>query len=193
MSENNEESIALEATGEEQQVPEGEEQPEEQASDSVAPEPSVDEAEAERRTGEDRNSSKQEVPEIKPSTVVYAGRRKTAVARVRILPGAGRVFVNGMFMGDYFTSVAQEWAVIEPLRVAGVENRVDVIVNVRGGGKSGQAEATRLGIAKALCELNEEIAKKMRKGGFLARDPREKERRKYGLKKARKAPQYSKR
>lgn len=131
--------------------------------------------------------------EIKRSKVVSAGRRKTSVARVRILPGSGRIFVNGVIMGDYFTSASQEWMVTEPLRVAGVEGKVDVIVNVRGGGKSGQAGATRLGIAKALCELGEEVAQRLRKAGLLARDSREKERRKYGLKKARKAPQYSKR
>ncbi len=131
--------------------------------------------------------------EIRPSSKVHAGRRKSSVARVRVLPGQGRVFVNGRLAGDYFTSALQEWQVFEPLRVTGLQDKVDVIVNAQGGGKSGQADATRLGIAKALSELDESIAQFLRKEGFLARDPREKERRKYGLKKARKAPQYSKR
>lgn len=131
--------------------------------------------------------------EIRRPAKVYAGRRKTSVARVRIFPGSGRIFVNGRLAGDYFTSALQEWLVFEPLRTTGVLDKVDVFVNAKGGGKSSQAGAARLAIAKALCELDESIARVLRKGGFLARDAREKERRKYGLKKARKAPQYSKR
>lgn len=131
--------------------------------------------------------------EIKESAKVHSGRRKTSIARVRIFPGSGRIFVNGRLAGDYFTSALQEWMVFEPLRAAGLADRVDVFVNAKGGGKSSQAGATRLGIAKALCEVDETIAQALRKAGYLARDPREKERRKYGLKKARKAPQYSKR
>lgn len=131
--------------------------------------------------------------EIRPSSKVHCGRRKTSVARVRIFPGSGRIFVNGTLAGDYFTSALQEWLVFEPLRAAGVADKVDVFVNAKGGGKSAQAGATRLGIAKALCEVDESISARLRREGFLARDAREKERRKYGLKKARKAPQYSKR
>jgi small subunit ribosomal protein S9 len=131
--------------------------------------------------------------EIRQSSKVYSGRRKTSISRVRIFPGSGRIFVNGRLAGDYFTSALQEWLVFEPLRAVGVLDKVDVFVNAKGGGKSSQAGATRLGIAKALCELDESIAQVLRKAGYLARDSREKERRKYGLKKARKAPQYSKR
>lgn len=130
---------------------------------------------------------------IKPSSKVHTGRRKTSVARVRILPGSGRVFINGQTAGDYFTSAWQEWLVFEPLRTLGIQDKVDIVVNAKGGGKGSQAGATRLGIAKALCELDEEVAQYLRRNGYLARDSREKERRKYGLKKARKAPQYSKR
>ncbi|MBE3575563.1 MAG: 30S ribosomal protein S9 [Firmicutes bacterium] len=121
------------------------------------------------------------------------GRRKTAVARVRLLPGNGKILVNGRELAQYFGRPSLQILVREPLKVAGAEDRYDVLVNVRGGGLSGQAGAVRHGIARALVTVDGEFRAPLKKAGYLTRDPRMKERRKYGLKKARKAPQYSKR
>jgi len=121
------------------------------------------------------------------------GRRKCAVARVQLVPGTGRIIVNGKSLSEYLNRPTLETLVRAPLKVAGVEDRYDVIVNVQGGGISGQAGAIRHGIARALCEIDPEFRGPLKKAGFLTRDPRVKERRKYGLKKARKAPQFSKR
>ncbi|HLS91580.1 MAG TPA: 30S ribosomal protein S9 [Limnochordia bacterium] len=121
------------------------------------------------------------------------GRRKTSVARVRLVPGSGRIIVNGKSLEEYFQRPVLEKMVRAPLAVTKTEDRYDVIANVRGGGLSGQAGALRHGIARALLEADEEFRVPLKREGFLTRDPRMKERRKYGLKKARKAPQYSKR
>ncbi|HHV61704.1 MAG TPA: 30S ribosomal protein S9 [Firmicutes bacterium] len=121
------------------------------------------------------------------------GRRKCAVARVRITPGSGNIIINGKPLTEYFGRKVLEIVVKEPLRVAGVLDRYDVIANVRGGGITGQAGAVRHGIARALLNISEELRSPLKKAGLLTRDPRMKERRKYGLKKARKAPQFSKR
>ncbi len=121
------------------------------------------------------------------------GRRKEAVARVRLLPGTGAFVLNGRPLEEYFPTRAQRLVVTAPLRVAGREKDLDVVATLKGGGVSGQAGALRLGIARALIELDPELRPVLKKEGFLSRDAREKERRKYGLKKARKAPQYSKR
>ncbi|MDH7571962.1 MAG: 30S ribosomal protein S9 [Clostridia bacterium] len=121
------------------------------------------------------------------------GRRKEAVARVWIRPGQGRVMVNRRLLEDYFPMEMLRQKILEPLRAVGLEGRYEVIANVRGGGVSGQAGAVRLGIARALLQADSGLRPALRRGGLLTRDPRMKERRKYGLKKARKAPQYSKR
>ena len=121
------------------------------------------------------------------------GRRKEAVARVRIVPGSGRFELNGRTLEEYFPTRAHRMIVATPLRVAGLEREIDVIARIHGGGTSGQAGALRHGIARALIEMNPELRGSLKSEGLLTRDAREKERRKYGLKKARKAPQYSKR
>ena len=121
------------------------------------------------------------------------GRRKEAVARVRILPGSGRFELNGRPLEDYFPTRAHRMVVTTPLRLVGREKDFDVVARLHGGGVSGQAGALRHGIARALIELDPGLRGQLKAEGFLRRDAREKERRKYGLKKARKAPQYSKR
>jgi small subunit ribosomal protein S9 len=121
------------------------------------------------------------------------GRRKQAVARVRIRPGQGAITVNGHPFEEYFTSATHRMIVTEPLRLTETTESWDIDVTIDGGGVSGQAGAFRLGIARALCELDPELRAALKKAGFLTRDAREKESKKYGLKKARKAPQYSKR
>lgn len=121
------------------------------------------------------------------------GRRKEAVARVRLVPGTGAFVVNGRSLDEYFLTRSQRLIVTAPLRTAGREKDLDVIATIEGGGVSGQAGALRLGIARALIELDPGLRPVLKKEGYLSRDAREKERRKYGLKKARKAPQYSKR
>jgi small subunit ribosomal protein S9 len=121
------------------------------------------------------------------------GRRKEAVARVRLVPGTGRFDLNGRSLEEYFPSRTQRVIATAPLRTAGREKEFDVIARLEGGGATGQAGALRHGIARALIELDESLRGILKKEGFLTRDAREKERRKYGLKKARKAPQYSKR
>jgi len=126
-------------------------------------------------------------------TQTTTGRRKEAVARVRLVPGEGNFTLNGRSLDEYFTTRAQRMVVSEPLRLVGKEKDFDVIARIKGGGVSGQAGALRLGIARALIEFDPELRPALKAEGFLVRDAREKERRKYGLKKARKAPQYSKR
>jgi small subunit ribosomal protein S9 len=121
------------------------------------------------------------------------GRRKEAVARVRITPGTGQFELNGRALDDYFPTRAHRMIVVEPLRVAGHEKDLDVVAKITGGGVSGQAGALRHSIARALVELDPSLRPALKSEGLLTRDSREKERRKYGLKKARKAPQYSKR
>lgn len=121
------------------------------------------------------------------------GRRKNAVARVRILPGTGRVLVNGRTYEEYFPVSTMQIAILAPLKTAEADGRFDVFVRVGGGGLSGQAGAVRHGIARALLGVDPNLRGGLKQGGFLRRDARMKERRKYGLKKARKAPQFSKR
>jgi small subunit ribosomal protein S9 len=121
------------------------------------------------------------------------GRRKCAVARVRLLPGDGRVVVNGKLIADYFGRPALEAIVRAPLEEAALPIAYNVIVKVLGGGHSGQAGAIRHGVARALVRMDEALRPAMRRSGFLTRDSRVKERKKYGLKRARKAPQYTKR
>ncbi len=133
------------------------------------------------------------------------GRRKRATARVRLYPGEGSIIVNDKPIEDYFPRMVDRKVILEPLEVTGMDSAFNVSVKVNGGGPSGQAGAVRMGIARALCHRDEELPEAtpdtpslrlrpvLRKGGFLTRDAREKERKKPGLKRARKAPQYTKR
>lgn len=125
--------------------------------------------------------------------VQTTGRRKGAVARVRIRPGTGTVTVNARDITAYFPSRAHRMIITEPLRVLDLDATYDVAATIAGGGVSGQAGALRLGIARALVDADPEARGTLKRAGFLSRDQREKESKKYGLKKARKAPQYSKR
>ena len=121
------------------------------------------------------------------------GRRKSSVARVRLLPGSGNVTINGRNMDEYFGLETLKLLVRQPLELTGTLGKFDVIVNVVGGGVSGQAGAIRHGITRALIESDETLKPVLKKAGFVTRDPRMKERKKYGLKAARRAPQFSKR
>jgi small subunit ribosomal protein S9 len=121
------------------------------------------------------------------------GRRKESVARVRLRPGTGKITVNGRAIEEYFPILTHQVVAKEPLRITQTEEVYDVDATLDGGGVSGQAGALRLGIARALVALDSDTRGPLKKAGLLTRDAREKERRKYGLKKARKAPQYSKR
>jgi small subunit ribosomal protein S9 len=121
------------------------------------------------------------------------GRRKEAIARVRIVPGSGEFVVNGRPLDDYFPTRVHRMVARAPLTSLGRERDYDIAASISGGGIAGQAGAVRLGVARALIELDPELRSQLKADGFLTRDSREKERRKYGLKKARKAPQYSKR
>jgi len=121
------------------------------------------------------------------------GRRKNAVARVRIVPGKGNIQVNGVSLDEYMPTDVAKIIVRQPLVVTGTEGKYDLIVKVIGGGFSGQAGAIRHGLSRALVKANEEFKPALKAAGFMTRDPRMKERKKPGLKKARKAPQFSKR
>lgn len=121
------------------------------------------------------------------------GRRKNAVARVYLVPGEGKVTVNGQEAGAYFCRKVLEVLVRQPLELTGLANRFNVSARVNGGGLSGQAGALKQGIARAMIEADPNLRVILKRAGFLTRDPRMKERRKYGLKKARRAPQFSKR
>ena len=122
------------------------------------------------------------------------GRRKKAIARVRLIPGGnGTIVINDRAFEDYFPQGTLQYIVKQPLALLEVEAKYDVMVNVVGGGYTGQAGAIRLGVARALLEAEEGCRPALKKEGFLTRDPRSKERKKYGLKKARRAPQFSKR
>ena len=121
------------------------------------------------------------------------GRRKEAVARVRMVAGTGNLDVNGRPFEEYFPTRVHRMVALAPLKLLGREKDFDIVATVKGGGIAGQAGAIRLGIARSLLELDPELRGQLKAEGFLTRDAREKERRKYGLKKARKAPQYSKR
>ncbi|MFO7612206.1 MAG: 30S ribosomal protein S9 [Clostridia bacterium] len=121
------------------------------------------------------------------------GRRKKSVARVRLVPGNGQITINDRNIDEYFGLATLKVIVRQPLTLTKTDGRFDVLVNVKGGGFTGQAGAIRHGISRALLEAGPEMRPELKKAGFLTRDPRMKERKKYGLKKARKAPQFSKR
>lgn len=121
------------------------------------------------------------------------GRRKTATARVKIIKGTGKILVNTRPIEDYFPIALTRKIIVQPLTVTETVGKFNVLANIAGGGSSGQAGALRHGIARALLKFNEEFRSLLRKNGLLTRDPRMRERKKYGLKRARKRPQFSKR
>lgn len=128
-----------------------------------------------------------------PDQALATGRRKRSIARVRVMPGDGTITVNELPIERYITSLVQRVKILDPLRVAGVQGSYNVVARVEGGGSSGQAGALRLGIARALIEIDPGNRGALKRAGLLTRDARVKERKKYGLRKARKRPQYSKR
>jgi len=127
------------------------------------------------------------------SRYLATGKRKNAIARVTLLPGSGKIVINGRPIEEFFPRPLHQTTAVQPLVITGYENSVDVRVRVHGGGISGQAGAVRHGIARALTEVDSELRGELKRRGFLTRDARAKERRKAGLKKARKRPQFSKR
>lgn len=131
---------------------------------------------------------------IKPITYSGTGRRKSAIARVRLTPGSGKLIINGL-PGESYLQFSPNYLRISyaPLKVLGLKHEYDIHVKTEGGGLTGQANAIRLGVARALCSINADNRTVLKAEGYLTRDSRIKERRKYGLRKARKAPQYSKR
>ena len=155
-------------------------------------------ADADAVDGDDEEVVEAPAPERKPQVRISGpagatGRRKEAIARVRLIPGTGIWNINGRTLEDYFPNKVHQQIVNEPLVTLDVQDRYDVLVRVHGGGVSGQAGAVRLGIARALTETDADARPPLKKAGFLTRDARVKERKKYGLKKALKAPQFSKR
>jgi small subunit ribosomal protein S9 len=132
-------------------------------------------------------------PRVGTETAQTVGRRKEAVVRVRVVPGTGQFTLNGKTLEDYFPNKVHQQLIREPLVTVEKGEAFDIRANLKGGGITGQAGALRLAIARALIELDADDRPALKKAGFLTRDPRVKERKKYGLKKARKAPQYSKR
>jgi small subunit ribosomal protein S9 len=130
---------------------------------------------------------------VTAETAQTVGRRKEAVVRVRLTPGSGKFLLNGKTLEEYFPNKVHQQLIREPLVILDKPETFDVRANLHGGGISGQAGALRLAIARALIEIDSDDRPALKKAGFLTRDPRAKERKKYGLKKARKAPQYSKR
>ena len=130
----------------------------------------------------------------KENIVFYGtGRRKSSIARVRLLEGTGKITINGKDIDEFFGLETLKVIVRQPLTVTNTTSKYDIIATVKGGGTTGQAGAIRHGLARALNEANQEYRPILKQNGFLTRDPRMKERKKYGLKKARKAPQFSKR
>ena len=121
------------------------------------------------------------------------GRRKSSVARVRVYPGTGKITINERDIDDYFGLETLKVIVRQPLELLGLTEKFDIVVRVQGGGVSGQAGAIRHGLSRALLEYDETLRPQLKKAGFLTRDPRMKERKKYGLKGARRAPQFTKR
>ena len=125
--------------------------------------------------------------------VQATGRRKTSVARVRLLDGTGQITLNGKSLDAYFPEATHRIRVMEPLRITELEGRYDIDATLEGGGTTGQADALRLGIARAIIEIDPQLRPILKKAGLLRRDDRKVERKKYGLRKARRAPQFTKR
>ena len=140
-----------------------------------------------------KTTTKKATKVAKAPEFLGTGRRKCSVARVRITAGSGKIEINGKTIDEYFDLETLKTIVRQPLVLTETLNNVDVVVNIYGGGKTGQAGAIRHGITRALIEFRPELRAELKKAGFLTRDARKKERKKYGLKKARRAPQFSKR
>ncbi|MBB4674298.1 small subunit ribosomal protein S9 [Crossiella cryophila] len=167
---------------------------EESAEEVAAEVTESDEAAAEASdTESDEDAAPVRTIPVLSKPVQTVGRRKEAVVRVRLVPGSGKFLLNGKTLEDYFPNKVHQQLIKEPLVTLEKVEAFDIFGNLRGGGPSGQAGALRLAIARALIEVDSEDRPPLKKAGFLTRDPRVKERKKYGLKKARKAPQYSKR
>jgi small subunit ribosomal protein S9 len=166
-----------------------------EVSETEAVDAEIGEVEAE--FGDDEVGDDVELPEIpavfSDRPIQTVGRRKEAVVRVRLMPGSGAFRLNGKSLEEYFPNKLHQQLIREPLVTVEKTERFDIFANLKGGGTSGQAGALRLAIARALIESEPEDRPPLKKAGFLTRDPRVIERKKYGLKKARKAPQYSKR
>ena len=176
------------------------EAPEAEAAEADAPEADAPEAEAEADASETEAAEAEAAPVVRHTLNAGAhhlaqtvGRRKEAIVRVRLLPGTGKFTLNGKTLEQYFPNKVHQQLIREPLVTTEKPETFDVVANLRGGGTTGQAGALRLAIARALIAVDSEDRPVLKKAGFLTRDPRVKERKKYGLKKARKAPQYSKR
>jgi small subunit ribosomal protein S9 len=151
------------------------------------------EAEATAEAGEEEPAPRRAVQLESDARFGATGKRKSSIARVIVLPGNGQIEVNTRSLEEYFPRSLHQSMARQPLVTAGYDGNVDVRVRVHGGGIAGQAGAVRHGIARALCEIDPELRRELKRRGFLTRDAREKERRKAGLKKARKRPQFSKR
>ena len=150
-------------------------------------------SEAKTSTKKTTKTSKAKSSKAKAQEFLGTGRRKCSVARVRITTGSGEITVNGMKVNEYFDLDTLIAIVKQPLVLTDTVNSVDIVANIYGGGKSGQAGALRHGITRALIEFRPELRAELKKAGLVTRDARKKERKKYGLKKARRAPQFSKR
>jgi small subunit ribosomal protein S9 len=137
--------------------------------------------------------AKPATPRVTGETAQTVGRRKEAVVRVRLVAGTGQFVLNGKTLEEYFPNKVHQQLIREPLVILEKPEAFDIRANLKGGGITGQSGALRLAIARALIEIDSDDRPALKKAGFLTRDPRVKERKKYGLKKARKAPQYSKR
>lgn len=146
-----------------------------------------------RKYGKSGNKERKEEIIHGSGPILWYRTEKNAVARVRLVPGDGNVTVNNRSLDEYFGKKTLEMIVKQPLNLTNTLGQYNVLASVRGGGTSGQAGAVRLGIARALIKADPNLRPALKKAGFLTRDPRMKERKKYGLKKARRAPQYSKR
>ncbi len=167
---------------------------EEAAVDAEATEIADDRRRVRRRDRRRSTSRSPEIPAVfSDRPIQTVGRRKEAVVRVRLMPGTGEFRLNGKSLEEYFPNKLHQQLIREPLVTVEKTERFDIFANLQGGGTSGQAGALRLAIARALIEADSEDRPPLKKAGFLTRDPRVIERKKYGLKKARKAPQYSKR
>ena len=140
-----------------------------------------------------KTTTKKSTKAAKAQEFLGTGRRKCSVARVRVTTGSGNITINDKSIDEYFDLETLKTIVKQPLVLTETLNNVDVVVNIYGGGKSGQAGAIRHGITRALIEFRPELRAELKKAGFVTRDARKKERKKYGLKKARRAPQFSKR
>jgi small subunit ribosomal protein S9 len=161
--------------------------------DGVEPDSFVEDAPSEYTSETPQAAEEVAVPSIVTGAAGATGRRKQAIARVRIVPGSGQWTINGRTLDSYFPNKVHQQIVNEPFVTLGAEDQFDVICRISGGGVTGQAGALRMGISRSLQLVDPENRPALKKAGFLTRDPRAKERKKAGLKKARKAPQYSKR